>query len=138
MSPGSVVIVSSPPETSYAAGFSRTIAFQRSLSRLVPSNWSSRAGPDGPPLPVVSENESNAATGAAVVAVLPNANTPIRAFAGNGAARPTDVQLVPSVEYSPVRFVPSDLIRTQKSSGKSAGMFGVESAPSLRGLAAFS
>src|ERR671915_867958 len=137
MSPGSVVIVSSPPETSYAAGFSRTFAFQRSLSRLVPSNWSSRLGPDGP-LPVVSANESNAATGAAVVAVLPNANTPICAFAGSGAARPADVQLVPSVEYSPVRFVPFDLIRTQKSSGKSAGMFGVESAPSLRGLAAFS
>ena len=83
-------------------------------------------------------NESNAASGAAEVAWLPKAKTPTRAFAGSGAARPTGVQAEPSVEYWPVTFVPSDVMRTQKSSGKSAGMFAVESWASLRGVPAFS
>ena len=82
-------------------------------------------------------NESNAATGAVAAALL-NENMPILAFAGSGAGRPTGVQCVPSVEYAPVMLVPSDVIRTQKSSGKSAGTLAVESAASLRGVPAFS
>ena len=38
---------------------------------------------------------------------------PILAFAGSGAGAADRVQLVPSVEYAPVTFVPSDVIRTQ-------------------------
>ena len=101
MSPGSVVIVSLPPLTARAAGFSRTIAFQRSWSSVVPWNWSSRLGPTGPPPPPspspVRVKESKAATGA-VAALLENENMPIFAFAGSGAGRPTGVHAVPSVE----------------------------------------
>src|SRR5687768_10452187 len=100
MSPGSVVIVRLLPETVYEPGFSLTIAFQRVLSRLEPSNSSSRLGPAGPPAPV-RVKESNAATGLPVASLL-NANIPMRAFAGSGAGRPTGVQVVPLVEYAPV------------------------------------
>jgi hypothetical protein len=87
MSPSDVVIVSSPPATSYSAGVSRTIAFQRSLSRLEPSNSSSKLGPAAAGR--VMRNESNAASGGVpVVAWLPMAKTPRRAFAGSGQARP--------------------------------------------------
>jgi len=55
-------------------------------------------------------NESNAATGLPAPSLL-NANRPILAFAGSGAARPTVVHALPSVEYAPVMFVPSDVIR---------------------------
>src|ERR687891_2392317 len=138
MSPGSVVMVSSPPLTEYALGLSRTIAFQRVLSSEEPSNWSSRLGPPGPPPPTgPSRNESNAASGA-VAAWLLKANMPTLAFAGSGAGRPTGVQVAPSVEYAPVRFVPSDLSRRKKSSGKSDATLGVESGASLRGVPAFS
>ena len=103
-----------PPETAYSAGVSRTIAFQRVLSSAAPANSSSRLGPAVPPptLSPVRVNESKAATGLPVPALL-KANMPILAFAGSGAARPTLVQLLPSVEYAPVMFVPSDVIRTQ-------------------------
>src|SRR5919106_3982736 len=137
MSPGSVVMVSSPPLTEYALGLSRTIAFQRVVSSDEPSNWSSRLGPAGGPPGPVSRNESKAASGA-VAAWLLKANTPTLAFAGSGAGRPTGVQVAPSVEYAPVRFVPSDLRRRKKSSGKSDATLGVESGASLRGVPAFS
>jgi hypothetical protein len=97
MSPGSVVIVSSPPLTEYALGLSRTIAFQRVLSSEEPSNWSSRLGPPGVPPGPSRRKESNAASGA-VAAWLLKANTPTLAFAGRGAGRPTGVQVAPSVE----------------------------------------
>jgi hypothetical protein len=89
MSPGDVVIVSSPPATWYSAGVSRTIAFQRSLSSVAPPNSSSKLGPATAGR--VIRKESNAASGAAVVAVLPKANTPTFALAGSGQARPACV-----------------------------------------------
>ena len=113
MSPSSVVIVRFPPATAYLAGFSRTIAFQRVLSSVEPSNSSSRLGPEGvpPPTPGPSRrNQSKSATGEVVAALL-NANMPIFAPAGTAAARPTGVHVVASVEYAPVMFVPSETIR---------------------------
>src|SRR4051794_13333631 len=103
MSPASVVIVRLPPATVYFAGFSRTIAFQRVLSSELPEKSSSRDGPDGVPPPPPGtfapwrRNQSKSATGAVVAALL-NANMPTFAPAGTGAARPTRVQVVPSVE----------------------------------------
>src|SRR4051794_37266267 len=101
MSPASLVIVRLPPPTVYFAGFSRTIAFQRVLSSELPEKSSSRDGPDGVPPPGTlapsRRNQSKSAIGAAAAALL-NANMPIFAPAGSGAARPTRVQVVPSVE----------------------------------------
>src|SRR4051812_6580498 len=100
MSPSSVVMVRFPPATAYLAGLGRTLAFQRPVSSDVPSKASSRLGPDGvpPPTPAPSRrNQSKSATGV-VVALLLNANMPIRASAGIAAARPTGVQVAPSVE----------------------------------------
>src|SRR4051812_12657923 len=112
MSPGSVSIVRLPPDTVYFAGLSRTIAFQRVLSSAGPLKASSRLGPAEPPptLSPVRVNESNAATGLPAPSLL-KANMPIFAFAGSGAARPTGVHALPSVEYAPVTLVPSDVIR---------------------------
>src|SRR6478752_6597071 len=112
MSPSSVVIVRLPPPTSYLAGFSRTIAFQRDLSSDAPEKSSSRDGPLGdPPPPAPSRrNQSKSATGI-VAAALENANTPTFAPAGIAAGRPTGVHVVPSVEYAPVTLVPSETIR---------------------------
>src|SRR4051794_38060350 len=109
MSPASVVIVRLPPPTVYLAGLSRTIAFQRDLSSELPEKSSSRDGPDGAAGPS-SLNQSKSATGAVEAALL-KANTPTLAFAGIAAGRPTAVQFVPSVEYSPVTVVPLDFIR---------------------------
>src|SRR3954470_22550902 len=109
MSPASVVIVRLPPPTVYFAGFSRTIAFRRLLSSEAPEKSSSRDGPDGAAGPS-RRNQSKSAAGV-VLAALENANMPIFAFAGIAAGRPTDVHVVPSVEYAPVTFVPSDVIR---------------------------
>src|SRR3954453_7878620 len=109
MSPDSVVIVRLPPPTSYLAGLSRTIAFQRDLSSDVPEKSSSRDGPAGPAGPS-RRNQSKSATGVAAAALL-NANMPIFAFAGIAAGRPTGVQVVPSVEYAPVTLVPLETIR---------------------------
>src|SRR3954447_6219428 len=113
MSPSSVVIVRLPPPTAYLAGLSRTIAFQRDLSSVLPEKSSSRLGPDDvPPPPALSRrNQSKSATGDVAAALL-KANMPIFAPAGTGAGRPTGVQVVPSVEYAPVTFVPSETIRT--------------------------
>ena len=63
---------------------------------------------------------------------LEKAKRPIlasRAARPNG--RPAQV-VPPSVEYWPVTFVPSDCRRSQKSSGKSAARFAVESSAALR------
>src|SRR5262245_62624276 len=49
MSPGEVVIVSWPPATVYSLGTSRTMASQRVLSRLEPSNPSLKPPPVPPP-----------------------------------------------------------------------------------------
>src|SRR3954452_4878994 len=139
MSPGSRVIVRLPPPTAYLAGLSRTIAFQRDLSSVSPEKSSSRDGREGVPPPPgpASVNESKSATGDVVAALL-KANMPIFALAGIAAGRPTPVQLEPSVEYSPVTFVPSERIRSQNVFGKSAGRLVVASAASLRGVAAIS
>ncbi len=103
-----------PPPTAYLAGLSRTMAFQRDLSSVSPEKSSSRLGPDGvppPPPPALSmRNQSKSAIGE-VAAELLNANMPSFAPAGMSAARPTGVQVVPSVEYAPVTLVPSDTIR---------------------------
>src|SRR3954452_12500757 len=109
MSPSSAVIVRLPPPTSYLAGLSRTIAFQRDLSSDVPEKSSSRDGPLGAAGPS-SRNQSKSATGI-VAAAFENANTPIFAPAGIAAGRPTGVHVVPSVEYAPVTLVPSETIR---------------------------
>src|SRR4051794_10847838 len=108
MSPASAVMVRLPPPTVYLAGLSRTIAFQRVLSSELPEKSSSRDGPAGADGPS-SLNQSKSATGAVAAALL-KANTPIFALAGIAAGRPTGVQVLPSVEYSPVTFVPSDFI----------------------------
>src|SRR5690349_3887961 len=113
MSPASVVMVRFPPATEYFAGLSRTIALQRDLSSDEPEKSSSRDGPEEPPPPVEApsrRNQSKSATGAVDAALL-KANMPIRGLAGSGAARPTGVQVDPSVEYAPVMFVPSETIR---------------------------
>src|SRR4051812_28535853 len=109
MSPGSVVMVRFPPATLYFAGLSRTIAFQRVLSSDAPLKSSSRDGPEGAEAPS-SRNQSKSATGEVEAALL-NANMPSFAPAGIGAGRPTGVHVDPSVEYAPVRFVPSETIR---------------------------
>src|SRR4051812_5723883 len=114
MSPGSSVTVRLPPPTAYLAGLSRTIEFQRDLSSDSPEKSSSRDGPAGvppPPPPGPSiQKESKSATGDVVAALL-NANRPTFAFAGIAAGRPTAVHVLPSVEYAPVTFVPSEVIR---------------------------
>src|ERR687895_717668 len=112
MSPGSVVIVSAPPPTVYEAGLSRTIASQRLLSRVVPSNASLNSEPPPPPptSSPVRVKESNAATGAVAAALL-NENRPIFPFAGRGAGRPTGVHAVPLVEYAPAMLSPVFVIR---------------------------
>src|SRR4051812_9400540 len=101
MSPASVVIVRFPPATEYFAGLSRTIAFQRDLSSVEPEKSSSRDGPADPPPPPVDapsrRNQSKSAAGELAAALL-KANMPIRGFAGSAAARPTGVQVDPSVE----------------------------------------
>ena len=99
MSPASVVIVSSPPSTT-AFWFWRMLAFQRSVSRLVPSNSSSKLGPVGSPPPTSSPVRvklSNAASGLPVPSLL-KAKRPMVAFAGSTAGRPTGVHAFPSVE----------------------------------------
>src|SRR3954447_2720375 len=116
MSPASVVIVRLPPPTWYLAAFSRTIAFQRVLSRAVPEKSSSRDGPEGVPPPPGTlapsrRNQSKSATGAVVAALL-NANMPIFAPAGTGAGHPTGFHVVRSVDYAPVTLVRSETIRT--------------------------
>src|SRR5690349_5603525 len=136
MSPGSSVIVRLPLPTVYLAGLSRTIAFQRDLSSELPEKSSSRDGPEGAAGPSIRK-ESKSATGVVAAALL-NANSPIFAFAGIAAGRPTGVHVEPSVEYSPVTFVPSDFIRSQTVFGKFAGTLPVESAASLRGVPATS
>src|SRR4051812_41348964 len=108
MSPSSVVIVRFPPSTAYLAGFSRTIAFQRDLSSVVPEKSSSRDGPAGPAGPS-SRNQSKSATGA-VAALFENENMPIFAPAGIVAGRPAGVHVVPSVEYAPLTVVPLEAI----------------------------
>ena len=55
-------------------------------------------------------NQSKSATGDAAAALL-NANMPILASAGIARRAADRVQVVPSVEYAPVTFVPSDIIR---------------------------
>src|SRR3954447_16677556 len=111
MSPSSVVMVRFPPATLYLDGLSRTIAFQRDLSKDEPEKSSSRDGPLGAPEEAPSNrNQSKSATGELAAALL-KANMPIRGLAGSGAARPTGVQVEPSVEYAPVTFVPSETIR---------------------------
>src|SRR4051794_17853646 len=114
MSPASVVIVRLPPATEYLAGLSRTIAFQRVLSSEEPEKSSSRDGPTGVPPPPLDgpsmRNQSKFATGE-VAAAFEKANMPIFAPAGIAAGRPTSVQFVASVEYSPTTFVPSERIR---------------------------
>src|SRR3954451_12322998 len=96
MSPSVVVTERPPPATAYFVASSRTIEFQRVLSRLEPPKLS--PGPPTPPLPAfVSVNQSNFAV-TCVVAALSRAKNPTRAFAGRFAGRPTSVQFVPSGE----------------------------------------
>src|SRR3954454_12951185 len=108
MSPSSAVMVRLPPPTSYLAGLSRTIAFQRDLSSVVPEKSSSRDGPLGAAGPS-RRNQSKSATGA-VAALLENETMPIFAPAGIAAGRPTGVHVVPSVEYAPLTVVPLEVI----------------------------
>src|SRR4051794_8407611 len=61
-----------------------------------------------------------------VVAALDSAKKPTFGLAGRAVeVRPTCVHALPSVEYWPVRFVPSQMIRRKKSCGNVEARFAV-------------